>query len=155
MILIKTRKLTDVHADTAMRRRGLLFTSPHSQTNCICDQFANVDCSRLLTVCGQFMFAAVARSRTIEAIACARPRTVCERACWHGMNADADCLWIRTIRFRVPDGDCSSSRMCRVCGCGQFILCGYAGHPPQLARGLNSLSYQGVTRACEIKMRFQ
>jgi hypothetical protein len=106
-----------------------------------------VDCSRLRTVCGQFKFAAIARSRMIEAIACARPRTVCGRACWHGMNADADCLWIRTIRFRVPYGDCSSSRMCRVCCCGQFILCGYAGHPPRLARGLKSLSNQGVTRA--------
>lgn len=147
MIWIKTWKLTNAHADTAMRQRGLLFASPSSRTNCVCDQFANADCSRLLTVCGQFMSAAVARSRTIEAIACARPRAVCERACWRGMNADADCLWIRTIRFRVPYGDCSSSRMSRVCGSGQFILCGYFGHPPRLARGLKSLSYQGVTRA--------
>jgi len=144
---MKTWKSADSHADTATRQRGLLFASPRSRSNCVCDQFTNMDCSRLLTVCGQFMSVAVERSRTIEAIACARPRTVCERACWHGMNADADCLWIRTIRFRVPYGDCSSSRMCRVCCCGQFILCGYAGHPPRLARGLKSLSNQGVTRA--------
>jgi hypothetical protein len=106
-----------------------------------------LDCSRLRTVCGQFAFAAVARSRMIEAIACARTRTVCECACWRGLSADTDCLWLRTIRFRVPHRDCSSSRMSRVCGCGQFILCGSVEHLSRLARGLKSLRIQGVTRA--------
>ena len=147
MIWIKTRKLTDAHEDTAMRRRGSLFAGPRSRTNCVRDKFTNLDCSRLRTVCKQFAFAAVAHSRMIEALACARPWTVCECACWRGLSADTDCLWLRTIRFRVPDGDCSSSRMSRICGCGQFILCGYFGRPPRLARGLKSLSYQGVTRA--------
>jgi hypothetical protein len=106
-----------------------------------------LDCSRLRTVCGQFAFTAVARSWKIESIACARPRTVCECACWRGLSADADCLWLRTIRFRVPHGDCSCSRMSRVCGCGQFILCGGVEHLSRLARGLKSLRNQGVTRA--------
>ena len=35
----------------------------------------------------------------------------------------------------------------RVCGCGQFILCGYVEHLSRLARGLNPLRNQGVTRA--------
>ena len=147
MIWMKTEKLADTHADTTIRRRGSTDAVPRLRTNCVRDQFANLDCSRLRTVCGQFAFAAVARSQLIEAIACARPRTVCERACWRGLFADADCLWLRTIRFRVPDRDCSSSRMSRVCGCGQFILCGYVEHLSRLARGLKSLRNQGVTRA--------
>ena len=144
---MKTGKLADTHADTTIRGHGSLFAGPRLRTNFVRDQFANVDCPRLRTVCGQFAFAAVARSRTTEAGAFARPRTVCECACWRGLSVDTDCLWPRTIRFCVPDGDCLRSRMSRVCGCGQFILCGYFGHPPRLARGLKSLSYQGVTRA--------
>jgi hypothetical protein len=147
MIWMKTGKLADTHVDTAMRGRGSIVAGPQSRTNCVRDQFANVDCSRLRTVCGQFAFAAVARSQLIEAIACARPRTVCEHACWRGLFADADCLWLRTIRVRVPHRDCSSSRMSRVCGCGQFILCGYVEHLSRLALGLKSLRNQGVTRA--------
>ena len=146
MIWMKTGKLADTHADTTIRRRGSIVAGPRLRTNCVRDQFANLDCPRLRTVCGQFAFAAVARSRTTEAGACARPRTVCECACWRGLSVDTDCLWPWTIRFRVPDGDCSSSRMSRVCGCGQFILCGYVEHLSRLARGLKSLRNQGVTR---------
>jgi hypothetical protein len=144
---MKTGKLAVTHADTTIRGRESIVAGPRSRTNCVRDQFTNVDCSRLRTVCGQFAFAAVARSRMIEAIACARPRTVCECARWRGMSADADCLWLRTIRLRVPPRDCSSSRMSRVCGCGQFILCGNGKHLSRLAHGLKSLSNQGVTRA--------
>ena len=144
---MKTWKLADTHVDTTIRRRGSTVAVPRLRTNCVRDQSANLDCSRLRTVCGQFAFAAVARSRMIEAIACARPRTVCERACWRTLFADADCLWLRTIRARVPYRDCSSSRMSRVCGSGQFILCGSVEHVSRLARGLKSLRNQGVTRA--------
>jgi len=144
---MKTGKLAVTHGDTTIRGRGSIVAGPRLRTNCVRDQFANLDCPRLRTVCGQFAFAAVARSRTTEAGACARPRTVCECACWRGLSVDTDCLWLRTIRFRVPDGDCSSSRMSRVCGCGQFILCCGVEHLSRPARGLKSLRNQGVTRA--------
>jgi len=144
---MKTGKLAVTHADTTIRGRGSIVAGPWSRTNCVRDQFAHVDCSRLRTVCGQFAFAAAARSRMIEAIACAGLRAVCECACWRGLSADTDCLWPRTIRFRVPCGDCSSLRISRVCGCGQFILCGSVEHLSRLTRGLKPLRNQGVTRA--------
>jgi len=144
---MKTGKLAVTHADTTIRGRGSLVAGPRSRTNCVRDQFTKMDCSRLRTVCGQVALAAVAYSRMIEAIVCARPRPVCKRARWRGLRADTDCLWPRTIRFRVQHGDCSSSRISRVCGCGQFILCGYIEHLSRLAHGLKSLRNQGVTRA--------
>ena len=76
MIWMKTGKLADAHADTAMRRRGFLFAGPRLRTNCVCDQFADMDCLRLRIVCGRFTTAATAFSRTIEAVACAQTRTV-------------------------------------------------------------------------------
>ena len=144
---MKTGKFAVTHADTIIRGCGSIVAGPRSRTNCVRDQFANVDCSRLRPACGQFGFAAAVRSRMIEAVARARPRIVCECACWQGLSADVDCLWPRTIRFRVPHRDCSSSRMHRVCGCGQFILCGSVEHLSRLAHGLKPLRNQGVTRA--------
>ena len=146
MIWMKTGKLADTHADTTIRRRGSFFAGPRSRTNCVRDQFADVDCSRLRTVCGQFTSAAVACSRTIEAVACAWTRTVCGRDCWRGLNcghglfADTDNSLPRPGwgLFKFADG--------RVCGHGQLILRGYFAHLSRLTRGLKSLSNQGVRR---------
>jgi len=68
MIWIKTRKLADTHADTAMQQRGSFIAGSRSRTNCVCDQFTDADCSRLRIVCGRFTTAATAFSRTIEAV---------------------------------------------------------------------------------------
>ena len=121
--------------ETRMRRRGQFLASRCSRRGLVRDQFADVDSSRLRTVCGQFVSAANAWSRTVEITMCSRTRTVCDRACGRGLSADMDSLRTRTNRVRglFPAG--LSSWTCQGSGHGTLIPRGRSACSPRLIRG--------------------
>lgn len=135
--------------DTAIRRRGQFFACPRSWPNRRQDQFTNMDCSRRWTVWGQFTLAAVACSRAIEAVACARTWIVRGHDCRRGLNADIDGLRIWRIHFRVLipvelrpwTGQCHVHKM--------TILTGYSACPPRLIRGPQVLRWRRG-KACPV-----
>jgi hypothetical protein len=119
----------------AMQRCRRFFASPRSRINRVRDQFGDVDCSRMRTVCGQFTSTTVACSRTIEAAACARTWIVRGHDCWRGLNTDADCLRTRTVPVRVlsPAESNPWTGQCHVRD--RLILRGYSACLPRLIRG--------------------
>src|SRR6266480_5624834 len=121
--------------ETRMRRRGQFLASRCSRRGLVRDQFADVDSSRLRTVCGQFVTADDACSRTVEIAMCSRMRTVCDRACGRGLSADMDSSRTRTNRVRglFPTG--LSLWTCQGCGHGTLISRGCSAFPPRPIRG--------------------
>ena len=109
---MQTGKLIGGKMDTAMRWCGQFFTSPRSRTECVRDQFGDVDSSRLRTVCGQFESVAAADSRTAESAAFPRTRTVRGRACLRGLNADMDSSRTWSFPDRIAVADLPGSRPC-------------------------------------------
>jgi len=135
--------------DTAMQRRGQLFASPCSRTDCVRDQFAVVDSSWLRTVRGQSASTAAACSRTIKDVACARTWIVCGRDCGRGLNADTDSSWTRKVSVRGLSQAESGSRICRVRGHEPHTSRGQSALSPRLLRGRRNLvSTRG--RACPV-----
>lgn len=137
---MRTGKLIGDKMDTAMQRRGQFVAGPCSRTDCARDQFANVDSSRLRTVCGQCESAAAAGSRTIEAAALPRTRPVRGLACLRGLNADTDCSRTRTVCVRVLFLTESRSRICRARGHEPLISRGRSARSPRLLCGRRSLA---------------
>ena len=125
--------------ETRIRWRGQFLANRGSRRMRVRDEFADMDSARLRTVCGQFVSAANACSRTVETVMCLRMRTVCDRACGRGLSADRDCS-----RTRIGCGcglfvDCSRSRICRVRGQARSILRGCLASAPRLIRGRRNL----------------
>ena len=87
-------------ADTGTRRQDRSLASVGSSSVCKRGKIEDVDNSRVRPVCGQFVSAAEACSRTVETGTCSRMRPGCDRACVGGLNADMDCS--RTRTNRVP-----------------------------------------------------
>src|SRR5207245_279651 len=96
----RTGKCAGEDMETRMRRRGQFLASPGSRRILDRDEFADVDSSRLWTVCGQFVSAANVWSRTVEIAMRSRMRTVCDRACGRGLSADMDSSRTRINRVR-------------------------------------------------------
>ena len=121
--------------ETRMRRRGQFLASRCSRRGLVRDQFADVDSSRLRTVCGQFESTANACSWTVETVMRSRMRTVCDRVCGRGLNADMDSSRTRTNRARglFPTG--LSLWTCQGSGHGTLIPRGRSACPPRLIRG--------------------
>ena len=140
MVWMRTGKLIGGRMDTAMRWCGQFFAGPRSRTECVRDQFGDVDSSRLRAVCGQFESVAAADSRTAESAALPRTRLVRGRACLRGLNADTDCSRTRTVCVRVMFSAESWSRICRVRGHEPLTSRGYSARPPRLLRGRRSLA---------------
>ena len=137
---MRTGKLIGGKMDTAMQRRGQFVVRPCSRTDCARGQFADVDGSRLWTVCGQFESVTTAGSRTVEAIALPRTRPVRGRACLRGLNADTDCSRTWTVRGHVVSPTESRSRICRARGHKPLTLRGCSACSPRLPRGRRSLA---------------
>ena len=121
--------------ETRMRRRGQFLASRCSRRGLVRDQFADLDSSRLRTVCGQFVSADDACSRTVEIAICSRMRTVCDRACGRGLSADMDSSRTRIVWDCVLFSDCSCSRICRVRGHERSISRDRFRSSPRLIRG--------------------
>ena len=102
--------------ETRMRRRGQFLASRCSRRGLVHDQFADVDSSRLRTVCTQFVSAGNACSRNGEAAMCSRMRPICDRDCGRGLSAHRDCSRTRIMCVSILIEDCSSSRICRASG---------------------------------------
>src|SRR2546430_10866996 len=103
MRIIRTRtgKRAGDDMETRMPQRGQFLASRGSRKILDRDEFADVDSSRLRTVCGQFVSAANAWSRTVEIAMCSRMQTVCDRACGRGLSAVMDCSRTRTNRVQI------------------------------------------------------
>src|SRR5213082_1288685 len=121
--------------ETRMRRRGQFLASRCSRRGLVRDQFADVDSSRLRTVCGQFESTANACSWTVETVMRSRMRTVCDRVCGRGLNADMDSSRTRIVWDCVLFSDCSCSRICRVRGHERSISRDRFRSSPRLIRG--------------------
>ena len=102
-----------------MQRRGQFVAGPCSRTDCARDQFEDVDSSWLRTGCGQFESVSAAGSRTVEAAALPRTRTV--RG--HGLSPTE-----------------SRSRTCQVRGHAPLTSYGHSACSPRLPRGRRSLA---------------
>ena len=135
--------------ETRRHRRGQFLASRCSRRGRVRDQFADVDSSRLRTVCGQFVAAANAWSRTVEIAMCSRMRTVCDRACGRGLSADMDSSRTRIVWDCVLFSDCSCSRICRVRGHERSISPGLFRYSPRLIRG-HRILVQTRGRACPV-----
>ncbi len=122
-----------------MRRRGQFLASRGSRRILVCDEFVDMDCSRLRTVCGQFVSAANACPRTVETVMRLRMRTVCDRACGRGLSADMDCSRTRINRVRglFPTG--LRSWTCQGSGHGTEISRGRSACLPRIIRGCRIL----------------
>jgi hypothetical protein len=132
-----------------MRRRGQLLASRGSQRILDRDEFVDVDSSRLRTVCGQCVPAANACSRTVKTVMRSRLRTVCDRACDRGLNADMDCSRTWIVCGCILCGDCSWSWTCRVRGEERSISRGRFRYSPRLIRGHRNL-VKTRGRACPV-----
>lgn len=137
---MRTGKWIGGGMDTTRQRRGWLLASPCSRSVLALCEFVDVDNSRLRSVCGQSVAVAAASSRTIEAAAFPRTRTVCERDCGRGLNADTDCSRTRTDCARGLFSTESRSRICRVCGHEPLTLRGYSACSLRPIRGRRSLA---------------
>ena len=135
IIRIQTGKRAGDDMETRMPQRGQFLASRGSRRILVRDEFADVDRSRLRTVCGQFVSAMNAWSRTVETVMRSRMRTVCDRACRRGLGADMDSSRTRTNRVRglFPTG--LSSWTCQGCGHGTLISRGRSACSPRLIRG--------------------
>ena len=135
IIRIQTGKRAGDDMETRMPQRGQFLASRWSRRILVRDEFADVDRSRLRTVCGQFVSAADACSRTVETVMRSRMRTVCDRVCGRGLNADMDSSRIRTNRVRglFPTG--MSLWTCQGCGHGTLISRGRSACSPRPIRG--------------------
>src|SRR6266702_5496840 len=135
----RTGKRAGHNMETSMRRRGQFLASRGSRRILVCDEFVDMDCSRLRTVCGQFVSAANACPRTVETVMRSRMRTVCDRACGRGLSADMDCSRTRINRVRglFPTG--LRSWTCQGSGHGTEISRGRSACLPRLIRGRRSL----------------
>jgi hypothetical protein len=140
MSWMQTGKLIGGKMDTAMRWCGQFFAGPRSRTECVRDQFGDVDSSRLRTGCGQFKSVAAAGSRTVEAAALLRTRTVRGRACLRGLNADMDSSRTWTVRGHGLSPTESRSRICQVRGHAPLTSRGYSACSPRLPRGRRNLA---------------
>ncbi len=140
MIRTRTGKFIGGKMDAAMQQRGWSSASPRSRTDCDRDQSAEVDSSRLRTVRGQCVTVAASDSRTVEAAALPRTRSVRGRARLRGLNADTDCSRTRTDCGRVLFSTESRSRICRARGHEPLTSRGCSACSPQLPRGLRSLA---------------
>jgi hypothetical protein len=140
MVWMRTGKLIGGKMDTAMRWCGQFFANPRSRTDCVRDQFADVDSSRLRTVCGQFESVAAAGSRTVESAALLRTRPVRGRACLRGLNVDTDSSRTRTVCVRVLFSTESRSRICRARDHEPLTSRGYSACSPRRPRGRRSLA---------------
>src|SRR6185437_646259 len=147
MMRIWTGKLVGGEMDTTMRRLGQFIASRDSRSKLVSGEIADVDNSRLRTVCGQFESAADPWSWTVETDAWSRMRTGCCRAFACGLSVFANCS--RTWMNRVCGLFCVCSRLrnCRVCGCERFISRACSADAPRLLRGRGNLRHEGVTRA--------
>src|SRR2546426_1607098 len=137
MRIIRTR--TGKHAgddmETRMPRRGQFLASRGSRRILVRGQCADVDSSRLRTVCGQFVSAANAWSRTVEIAMRSRMRTVCDRDRGRGLSADMDSSRTGTNRVRglFPTG--MSLWTCQGSGHGTLISRGCSACSPRTIRG--------------------
>ena len=122
-------------ADTGRRRPGRSLASVGSSSDCKRGKIEDVDNSRVRPVCGQFLSAADACSRTVETGTCSRMRPGCDGACVGGLSADMDCSWTRTNRVRglFPTGP--RSWTCQCSGHGTLIPRGHSACPPRPIRG--------------------
>ena len=107
---------------TAIRRRGLFVVSSNSRRLPVRVETSDVDSAALWHICGVFASVATAFRRPVETAICSRSRTDCCRACWRGLNANADCsrTWIN--RDCDLSCACSCSRICRDCGRACLVL---------------------------------
>jgi len=80
IIRTRTGKCAGDNMETRMPQRGQFLASRWSRRILVRDEFADVHRSRLRTVCGQFVSAMNAWSRTVETVMRSRMRTVCDRA---------------------------------------------------------------------------
>src|SRR5438874_12354041 len=126
-------------ADTGTRRQGRSLASVGSSSVCKRGKIEDVDNSRVRPVCGQFVSAAEACSRTVETGTCSRMRPGCDRACVGGLSADMDCSRTRINRVRglFPTG--LRSWTCQGSGHGTEISRGRSACLPRLIRGRRSL----------------
>ena len=134
IIRIQTGKRAGDDMETRMPQRGQFLASRWSRRILVSDEFADVDRSRLRTVCGQFVTAADACSRTVETVMRSRMRTVCDRVCGRGLSADMDSSRIRIVWDCVLFSDCSCSRIRRVRGHERSISPGLFRYSPRLIR---------------------
>ena len=135
IIRIQTGKRAGDDMETRMPQRGQFLASRWSRRILVSDEFADVDRSRLRTVCGQFVTAADACSRTVETVMRSRMRTVCDRVCGRGLSADMDSSRTRIVWDCVLFSDCSCSRICRVRGHERSISRDRFRSSPRLIRG--------------------
>jgi len=123
-----------------MQRRGQFFAGSRSRTECVCDQFGDVNSSRLRTVCGQFESVATAGLRTVEAAALPKTQSIRGRACLRGMNADTDCSRTWTVRGHILSPTESRSRICPARDHEPLTSRGSSACSPRLLRGRRSLA---------------
>jgi len=100
-------------------------------------------------VCGQFVSAAEACSRTVETGTCSRMRPGCDRACVGGLNVDMDSSRTRINRVRGLFPTAPRSWTCRRSGHGSLIPRGHSACLPRLIRGRRSL-VKPRGRACPL-----
>ena len=133
-------------ADTGTRRQGRSLASVGSSSVCKRGKTEDVDNSRVRPVCGQFVSAAEACSRTVETGTCSRMRPGCDRACVGGLNVDMDSSRTRINRVRglFPTGP--RSWTCQCSGHGTLIPRGHSASPPRPIRGRRNLRHEGVGR---------
>jgi len=137
---MRTGKLIGGKMDTAMQWRGQFVAGPCSRTDCVRDQFADVDSSRLRTGCGQGAAVSAAGSWTVKADSLPRLRTVRGRICLRGLNADTDSSRTRTVCVRALFSTESRSRICRARGHEPLTSRGCPACSPRLPRGRRSLA---------------
>ncbi len=123
-----------------MPRRGWLLASPCLRKVLTLCGFANVDSSRLQTVCGQCEYLVAAVARTIEAAAFPRTRPVRGIVCLRGLSADTDSSRTWSICVCVLRATESQSWTSRVCGHPPITLRGCSACSSRLIRGRRSLA---------------
>jgi len=149
MVWMRTGKQMGGKMATAMQRRGHFVARPCLRADFAHGQFADMDGSRLWTVCGHFAFAAAACPRTVEAVACAWTRIGRGHDCLRGLHADTDCSRTRIVCVRVLSSAESSLWICRVCGQVPVTVRGCSAPVSRPCRGLNNLP-SGRSKACPV-----
>src|SRR6266540_7327056 len=99
MMRMWTGKLVGGNMATPMRWLGQFIASRDLRSMLVSGEIADMDSTRLRTVCEPFESAADAWLQTVEADAWSRMRTVCCRVCARGLNVFADCsrTWISRV----------------------------------------------------------